>query len=157
MFISYSVCLYWRGRVVTNVVRTYDPTPGDRKIQAKGSTVEKVDLRVGIFPFKVKTNDFFFSHTTQFYHLECLLKHQNSLASFGWWGERYHKTCHQCILRFLCPLHGIHTYNQLSKNFESKIVNIFSYPSVLTYVLDTHANNYLTEMFLLSTHNICFG
>ena len=33
---------------------------------------------------------------------------------------------------------------------------IFSYPSVLTYVLGA-LKNHLIEMVLLSTHNICFG
>ena len=33
---------------------------------------------------------------------------------------------------------------------------IFSYPSVLTYVLDAQKNR-LIETVLLSTHNICFG
>ena len=38
-------------------------------------------------------------------------------------------------------------------NFESKIV-MFSYPSVLTYVLGAQ-KNHLIEMVLLSAHNIC--
>ena len=33
---------------------------------------------------------------------------------------------------------------------------MFSYPSVLTYVLGA-PKNHLIEMFLLITHNICFG
>ena len=33
---------------------------------------------------------------------------------------------------------------------------LFSYPSVLTYVLGAQKNR-LTETVLLSTHNICFG
>ena len=33
---------------------------------------------------------------------------------------------------------------------------IFSYPSVLTYVLGAQ-KNHLIEMVLLSGHNICFG
>ena len=34
-------------------------------------------------------------------------------------------------------------------------VQLFSYPSVLTYVLDAQKNR-LIETVLLSTHNICF-
>ena len=33
---------------------------------------------------------------------------------------------------------------------------MFSYPSILTYVLGAQ-NSRLSEMVLLSTHNICFG
>ena len=35
-------------------------------------------------------------------------------------------------------------------------MKIFSYPSVLTYVLGAQKNPYF-ETVLLSTHNICFG
>ena len=40
--------------------------------------------------------------------------------------------------------------------FLSVILSIFSYPSVLTYVLGVQKNR-LIETVLLSTHNICFG
>ena len=43
----------------------------------------------------------------------------------------------------------------MNKIFEHKI-EIFSYPSVLTYVLGAQKNR-LIETVLLSTHNICFG
>ena len=43
----------------------------------------------------------------------------------------------------------------MNKNFQHKLL-IFSYPSILTYVLDAQKNR-LIEMVLLSTHNICFG
>ena len=42
-----------------------------------------------------------------------------------------------------------------TKIFSVKM-QIFSYPSVLTYVLGAHKNR-LIETVLLSTHNICFG
>ena len=35
-------------------------------------------------------------------------------------------------------------------------MQIFSYPSVLTYVLGAQ-KNHLIEVFFLSAHNICFG
>ena len=38
--------------------------------------------------------------------------------------------------------------------FSRKIVNIL-YPSVLTFVLGAQ-KNHLIEIFLMSTHNICF-
>ena len=45
----------------------------------------------------------------------------------------------------------------INKNFQRKNV-IFSYPSILTYVLDAKKNRLIeTETVLLSIHNICFG
>ena len=44
---------------------------------------------------------------------------------------------------------------RLAKNFSVKML-IFSYPSVLTYVLGAQKNR-LIETVLLCTHNICFG
>ena len=41
------------------------------------------------------------------------------------------------------------------KNVSLKLI-IFSYPSILTYVLGAQKKR-LIETFLLSTHNICFG
>ena len=49
----------------------------------------------------------------------------------------------------------LHNRFRLTKNFSVKML-IFSYPSVLTYVLGAHKNR-LIETVLLSTHNICFG
>ena len=40
--------------------------------------------------------------------------------------------------------------------FLSVKLQIFLYPSVLTYVLGAH-KNHLIEMVLLHTHNICLG
>ena len=45
--------------------------------------------------------------------------------------------------------------SRLAKKFSLKS-QIFSYPSVLTFVLGAQKNR-LIEMVLLSTHNICFG
>ena len=42
-----------------------------------------------------------------------------------------------------------------TKNF-SVNMQIFSYPSILTYVMGAQKNR-LIETVLLSTHNICFG
>ena len=44
--------------------------------------------------------------------------------------------------------------DKISKTFKCKIV--FSYPSFLTVVLGAQ-KNHLSEMVLLSSHNICFG
>ena len=44
---------------------------------------------------------------------------------------------------------------KINKNYQHKIV-MFSYPSVLPYVLGAQKNR-LIETVLLSTHNICFG
>ena len=44
----------------------------------------------------------------------------------------------------------------LDKQILSVKLLIFSYPSVLTYVLDAQKNRVI-ETVLLSTHNICFG
>ena len=44
---------------------------------------------------------------------------------------------------------------QKSNIFSVKL-QIFSYPSVLSFVLGAQ-KNHLTETVLLSTHNICFG
>ena len=44
----------------------------------------------------------------------------------------------------------------LDKQIFERKLQIFSYPSVLTYVLDAQKNS-LIETVLLSTHNICFG
>ena len=52
----------------------------------------------------------------------------------------------QSDLVCLCPY---------TKMFSIKL-SIFSYPSVLTYVLGAQKNR-LNETVLLSTHNICFG
>ena len=58
---------------------------------------------------------------------------------------------------FVCP--DIITLSrqpiQLGKFYECKIL-LFSYPSILTYVLGAQKNR-LVEEFLLSTHKICFG
>ena len=42
-----------------------------------------------------------------------------------------------------------------TKLFSAKL-KIFTYPSILTYVLGAQKNR-LIETVLLSTHNICFG
>ena len=42
------------------------------------------------------------------------------------------------------------------QTFLSVNLKIFSYPSVLTFVLGAQKNG-LNETFLLSTYNICFG
>ena len=44
---------------------------------------------------------------------------------------------------------------KINKRFSIKL-KIFSYPSILTYVLSAQKNR-LIETVLLSTHNICFG
>ena len=44
----------------------------------------------------------------------------------------------------------------LDKQIFSVLLQIFSYPSLLTYVLGAQ-KNHLIETVLLSTHNICFG
>ena len=44
----------------------------------------------------------------------------------------------------------------ISTKFLSVKLEIFSCPSVLTYVLGAH-KNCLIETVLLSTHNVCFG
>ena len=44
----------------------------------------------------------------------------------------------------------------MNKKILSVKLEIFSYPSVLTFVLGPQKNR-LIETVLLSTHNICFG
>ena len=57
---------------------------------------------------------------------------------------------------------GFCVYAKISKSHEHRFQNfsvkmlVFSYPSVLTYVLGAQKNR-LIETVLLSTHNICFG
>ena len=48
-----------------------------------------------------------------------------------------------------------HVLLNLLNNLNCKLL-IFSYPSVLMYVLGAQKNR-LIETILLSTHNICFG
>ena len=48
------------------------------------------------------------------------------------------------------------TYRGVKTKIFSVKIQIFSYPSDLTYVLDAQKNR-LIETVLLSTYNICFG
>ena len=57
-------------------------------------------------------------------------------------------------IRLFEPAHE--TFTGLDKQILSVKLLIFSYPSILTYVLGTQKNR-LTETVLLSTHNILFG
>ena len=50
----------------------------------------------------------------------------------------------------------IYFYLLLDKQILNVKLYIFSYPSVITYVLGAQ-KNHLNEMVLLSTYNICFG
>ena len=48
-----------------------------------------------------------------------------------------------------------HAQVKINKKFSVKLYK-FSYPSILTYVLDAQKDS-LNETVLLSTHSICFG
>ena len=50
----------------------------------------------------------------------------------------------------------LYIHTGLENNILSVILQVFSYLSVLTYVLSAQKNR-LIEIFHLHTHNICFG
>ena len=58
----------------------------------------------------------------------------------------------------MAKLSGMNQYvnGLVKKNSVTCILQIFSYSSVVTYVLGAQKSR-LIEMVFLSTHNICFG
>ena len=63
----------------------------------------------------------------------------------------------QIFLQLDGVIHCFEDLNGLDKQKKFSVnLYIFSYPSILTYILGAQKNR-LIETVLLSTHNICFG